>query len=157
MQQIDVLALFCCWIHNDYSTCGLMKSTYECLLFKLKIHIITPKIKFWGGNMSGVDLNGIGKRIQERRKQLGFTQEHLAEMMNVSIQMVSNLERGNKAIRIDNLINLSQILDISTDYILTGKETADDIQALTSRIAQLPDRDRKMVKMLVDYCLNDNL
>lgn len=106
--------------------------------------------------MSEVDLNGIGKRIQNRRKQLMFTQEQLAEMMNVSIQMVSNLERGNKAIRIDNLINLSQILDISTDYILTGKETKDDISALTSRISQLPVKDRKMIEMLIEYCLTEN-
>lgn len=106
--------------------------------------------------MSKVDLIGIGKRIQNRRKQQGYTQEQLAEMMNVSIQMVSNLERGNKAIRIDNLINLSQILDISTDYILTGKETTDDIEALTSRVSQLPIKERKMIEMLVDYCLTEN-
>ena len=86
-----------------------------------------------------------------------FTQEQLADMMNVSIQMVSNLERGNKAIRIDNLINLSQILDISTDYILTGKETSDDIEALTAKIAHLPDKDRKMIAMLVEYCLRENM
>ena len=77
-------------------------------------------------------------------------------MMDVSIHMVSNLERGNKAIRIDNLINLSHILDISTDYILTGKATADDNEALTARIAQLPLKDRKMVEMLVEYCLTEN-
>ena len=106
--------------------------------------------------MNEADLTGIGKRIQIRRKQQGYTQEQLAEMMNVSIQMVSNLERGNKAIRIDNLINLSQILDISTDYILTGKETTDDIQALTARIAQLPEKERKMVKRLVEFYLTDN-
>lgn len=76
-------------------------------------------------------------------------------MMNVSIQMVSNLERGNKAIRIDNLINLSRILDVSTDYILTGKETTEDIQVLTSRIAQLPEKERKMLEMLVDFYMDD--
>lgn len=107
--------------------------------------------------MSEADLTGIGKRIQNRRKQLMLTQEQLAEMMNVSIQMVSNLERGNKAIRIDNLINLSQILDISTDYILTGKETSEDMDALTSRIANLPAKDRKMIEMLVDYCLTEKM
>ena len=106
--------------------------------------------------MNEVDLNSIGKRIQSRRKHQGYTQEQLAEMMNVSIQMVSNLERGNKAIRIDNLIRLSQILDVSTDYILTGKATADDDEALTSRIAQLSMKDRKMVEMVVDYCLTEN-
>lgn len=105
--------------------------------------------------MADVDLRSIGKRIQECRKKQGFTQEQLADQMNVSIQMVSNLERGNKAIRIDNLINLSRILDISTDYILTGKESKEDIQALASNITQLPERDRKMVKMLIEYCLAD--
>ena len=105
--------------------------------------------------MSEIDLNGIGKRIQNRRKQQGYTQEQLAEMMNVSIQMVSNLERGNKAIRIENLINLSQILDISTDYILTGKATTDDVDALTARFAKLPAKDRRMVEMLIEYCLTE--
>lgn len=98
----------------------------------------------------------IGKRIQNRRKQQGLTQEQLADMMNVSIQMVSNLERGNKAIRIDNLINLSKILDISTDYILTGKETVNDIQYMTSRIERLSDKDRKMIGLLIDYCVSED-
>ena len=107
--------------------------------------------------MVDADLYGIGRRIQSRRKQLGFTQEYLADRMNVSIQMVSNLERGNKAIRIDNLINLSEILDISTDYILTGKETVEDLQSLTCRIGQLSARDRRLVEALVDQCLNENI
>lgn len=71
--------------------------------------------------MADVELTEMGRRIQLRRKQQGLTQEQLADRMNVSIQMISNLEHGNKAIRIDNLINLSQILDVSTDYILTGQ------------------------------------
>lgn len=99
------------------------------------------------------DLKEMGKRIQNRRKQQGYTQEQLADMMNVSIQMVSNLERGNKAIRIDNLINLCESLDISADYILTGKENAADISALAARISQLTDKDQKMIEMLVEYCL----
>lgn len=99
-----------------------------------------------------VDLIAIGLRIQTRRKQLGLTQEKLADMMNVSIQMVSNLERGNKAIRIDNLIRLSEILNVSTDYILTGKHTADDQLTLTSKMEQLTDRDRKLVELIVEYC-----
>lgn len=132
-------------------------SICKCLLFNLKVHIIILKFKMWGKSMSEVDLCGIGRRIQNRRKQLMFTQEQLAEMMNVSIQMVSNLERGNKAIRIDNLINLSHILDISTDYILTGKTTSNDNEALSARIAELPPKDRKMIEMMVEYCLTENV
>lgn len=102
--------------------------------------------------MNEIELIAIGKRIQNRRKQLGYTQEQLAEMMNVSVQMVSNLERGNKAIRIDNLINISQIMNISTDYILTGKQNQQDISNLSEQISSLSPKDRKMIALLVDYC-----
>lgn len=101
------------------------------------------------------DLKEIGKRIQNRRKQQGYTQEQLAEMMNVSIQMISNLERGNKSIRIDNLINLCHILQVSTDYILTGKESSRNLSSLSQRMSQLSEKDQKMIAMLIEYCLTD--
>ena len=132
-------------------------SIYKCLLLNLKIHIIIPQFNRWSNNMNEVDLIAIGKRIQKLRKQRGYTQEDLAEMMNVSIQMISNLERGMKAIRIDNLINLSRILDVSTDYILTGKETTEDISALTAHISNLSPKDRKTIELLVAHFLSDNL
>lgn len=103
-----------------------------------------------------VDLVEIGKRIQGRRKQMGLTQEQHADKMDVSIQMVSNLERGNKSIRIENLIKLSEILNISTDYILTGKETTEDMQGLTEQMASLYQKERKMMKLLMDFCLSEN-
>lgn len=106
--------------------------------------------------MADVNLIEIGRRIQARRKQQGLTQEQLADRMNVSIQMVSNLERGNKAIKIENLVNLCQILNVSTDYILTGKETQNDFHALTEHIQKLSQTNRKMIEMLVDYCIEEN-
>ena len=74
--------------------------------------------------------------------------------MNVSIQMVSNLERGNKAIKIENLLKISEILDMSTDYILTGKHTEKDVNAFLTRVSKLSDNDYKMIDMLIEYCLN---
>ena len=105
--------------------------------------------------MDHCNLAEIGKRISERRKWMGLTQEQLAEQMDVSIQMISNLERGIKAIRIDNLIRLSQILHISTDYILTGQPTDRDLHALAEQIARLPEDKRKMIEVLVAYCLQE--
>lgn len=105
--------------------------------------------------MDNFNLARIGKRISERRKLMGLTQEQLAEQMDVSIQMISNLERGVKAIRIDNLIRLSQILKISTDYILTGKQTTDDMDTLADQISQLEEDKRKMIEVLVAYCLQE--
>ncbi len=66
-------------------------------------------------------LKEIGLRIHEHRKALALTQEELAERMEVSIQMISNLELGKKAIRPENLVKLCDVLNVSADYILRGK------------------------------------
>lgn len=106
--------------------------------------------------MKTQELKDIGVRIAARRKELNLTQEQVAERMNVSIQMISNIERGNKAIKIDNLVRLCHVLKTSTDYILTGKRTGGDFDTLTEKISRLTDSDYKMIEMLVDYRLNDN-
>ena len=104
--------------------------------------------------MTSNELKAIGKRISDRRKQLNLTQEQIAEEMNVSIQMVSNLERGNKAIRIENLIKISGILDVSTDYILLGSHNEKDIGSAARNLSLLSEIDYKMIEMLIEYCLN---
>ena len=86
-----------------------------------------------------------------------YTQEYVADMMDVSIQMISNLERGNKSIRIENLIKLCQILDVSTDYILTGNEKHLDNAALTENISHLSPKAKKMIAVLVEHCISDNI
>ncbi len=105
--------------------------------------------------MEKEELKIIGNRIVNRRKKLHLTQEQIAEYMNVSIQMVSNLERGNKAIKIENLIKLCDILKTSADYILTGKHTNTDIEQLTDKISKLNESDYKMIEMIIDYRLED--
>ncbi len=101
--------------------------------------------------MSHCDLGEIGNRISTRRKQLGFTQEQLANMMDVSVQMISNLERGVKAIRIENLIKLSEILKVSTDYILTGKDNIQDVQSLTEQILGLMPSDKRLIELIINH------
>ena len=101
-------------------------------------------------------LKEIGQRISNKRKALGLTQEQLAEKMDVSIQMISNLERGNKAIKIENLIKLSDILQVSTDYILLGKYVSADNEQLFKKINALNPREYKIVTELIDYCTENN-
>jgi transcriptional regulator with XRE-family HTH domain len=100
-------------------------------------------------------LKEIGARISERRREVGLTQEKLAEQMDVSVQMVSNLERGNKAIRIDNLMKLCEILDISSDYILTGTRSQDDISAAARNLSRLSERDFKLMELLIERMANE--
>lgn len=65
-------------------------------------------------------LREMGTRINFVRKNLKITQEQLAEKMEVSVQMISNLELGKKAIRPENLVKLCSVLGVSADYLLRG-------------------------------------
>lgn len=96
----------------------------------------------------------IGNRISKKRKQLNLTQEVLAEKMNVSVQMISNLERGNKSIKIENLLKLCEILNVSTDYILKGKLIDSDKEEAFTKLLKLNKQDYKMIEMLIDFCIN---
>lgn len=62
----------------------------------------------------------IGKFIQTRRKEKGFTQKMLAEKLNVSYQAVSKWENGETLPDTALLIDLSNILGTSVDLILRG-------------------------------------
>ena len=57
-----------------------------------------------------VDL-AIGKRIQQRRKEIGLTAENLAEQIGVSQQQFSRYERGATKINVSHLVNIAVILD----------------------------------------------
>ncbi|MGI5896143.1 MAG: helix-turn-helix domain-containing protein [Oscillospiraceae bacterium] len=68
----------------------------------------------------------MGGRIRAIRKKVGLTSEQLANMMDISIQFLSDVERGKKSFSYENLIKLCRILRVSSDYILLGAEKSDE-------------------------------
>ncbi len=66
-------------------------------------------------------------RLQELRKKYGYSQEQLSEMLGVSRQAVSKWESGQTTPDINNLMKLSEIYNVSTDYLLFGKENVPQI------------------------------
>ncbi len=94
-------------------------------------------------------LRDIGKRIHSRRKELHITQERLAEKMEVSVQMISNLEQGKKAIRPENLVKLCNVLDISADYILMGVRSNYELSCFSEKYSMLSPEQQNLVEMLV--------
>ncbi len=95
-------------------------------------------------------LREIGARIHARRKEMGFTQEMLAEKMEVSVQMISNLELGKKAIRPENLIKLCHVLQVSSDSILTGTRSERELAHFADVYAGLSPEDQLLVEALCE-------
>ena len=74
----------------------------------------------------------ITERLQNLRKEHGYSQEQLADELGVSRQAVSKWERGEASPDTDNLIALARLYGITVDEVLFEKperipeETADE-------------------------------
>ncbi len=74
----------------------------------------------------------LADKIIELRKKSGWSQEELAEKMNVSRQSVSKWEGAQSVPDMERILRLSEIFGVSTDYLLK-----DDLESMDS--AALPD------------------
>lgn len=68
-------------------------------------------------------------RLYQLRKQKGFSQEELANRLNVSRQTISKWEVGDSTPDMEKLIAISDLFNVSLDNLITGKE--DELQITT--------------------------
>ena len=95
--------------------------------------------------MAKVDLAAIGQRIQNQRLALGFTQQFVYEQLDISQNHYSRIENGRAGMSFDILLRLSEILEVSTDYILTGKIETSDRLELIETYKQLTPKQRHYI------------
>ena len=75
-----------------------------------------------------MDWLALGKRIRERRLELGYTQEKLAELVEVSPSFIGTIERADKIPGLTTMAKLARCLDVSLDYLVFGTSTICDKQ-----------------------------
>ncbi|EEK70138.1 hypothetical protein bcere0007_54110 [Bacillus mycoides] len=64
--------------------------------------------------------SGYGKRIKELRNIKNWTQKELAKNIDVTSQVVSNWEREYTSPNHEDLLKMSKLFQVTTDYILLG-------------------------------------
>lgn len=75
--------------------------------------------------MQYYDKKAAGKRIKEIRLRAGMTQCRLAEKLDyASERQLQRIESGETSCSVDKLMEIAQILEVSTDYILFGQRKA---------------------------------
>ncbi len=66
----------------------------------------------------------IGRRIRQRRTELGLTQPDLAEVLNVSCAQVQKYENGTNKIAASTLHQVAGYLEVSAGYFFEGASSA---------------------------------
>lgn len=104
-----------------------------------------------------MDAKAVGRRIKAKREQENMTQEFLAELINVSPNHISVIERGVKIPRLDTFVAIANALEVSADELLidvVAQSTVNAASELSSAIENLPQADRlrilKAIRTLVE-------
>ncbi len=102
------------------------------------------------------DFDIIGKRIKNVREAKGMTQEQLASRSGIVIKHLSNIECGQSGISLATLIEIAEVLDVSTDYLLLGKEPQHTM--LSNAFKDLGARERYYLEQIISnyiHCFRD--
>ena len=88
----------------------------------------------------------IGKRIRARREEQNMTREQLAEAADVSVRFLTCVENGQSGISVDTLKKVAVALDISTDYLVLGRNRAKIPQDIADEIARIPESHQELLR-----------
>ncbi|WP_411816424.1 helix-turn-helix domain-containing protein [Hyphococcus sp. DH-69] len=67
----------------------------------------------------------VGRRLRQRRRLLGLTQEKLAQAVDIRFQQIQKYESGSNRISASRLWSLSKALDVSISYFFEGMNGAE--------------------------------
>ena len=74
-----------------------------------------------------MDRKNLGTRIRQERLQMNLTQEQLAETVGVSCTYIGLIERGERSVTLEKLVQISNVLHVSIDYLLSDSiQVTDD-------------------------------
>ena len=97
-------------------------------------------------------LKTIGKKIKNTRLSLKFTQEYVSENIEISIDLLRNIENGRNIGSIPTLLNLCNFLKISPNYLFSDlldfqEDTLDT--TLISYIKRFSKEDKELLKEII--------
>jgi len=98
------------------------------------------------------ELKSMGDKLKSKRVRLGYTQEKIAELTNISYSTYSKIENAIQSPSLDTLIRISVVLDISIDYLIFGNEYDKKCHTdFSDIITLLHNADTKQIAMFVIY------
>lgn len=103
------------------------------------------------------NLTDIGERIRCKRTELSLTQQEIYERLDISQNHYSRIENGHTGMSFEILLGLSELLNLSTDYILTGRLDGASSNAFLDCYNGLNDRQKSYIEKHMRLFVESNL
>ena len=78
-------------------------------------------------------------RIRKAREDAGYTREKFAELLDVSVSYMAEVERGRTGVSLKTLKAICNLLGLSADYLIFGEESDAD-KAMIAKLHRLDDQ-----------------
>ncbi|MCL2254461.1 MAG: helix-turn-helix transcriptional regulator [Lachnospiraceae bacterium] len=105
-----------------------------------------------------MDYSYIGMRIKKHREKRGLSQAKFAEIVNLSDDYISKIERGDRLPKLPPFIEILNALDVSADEILfevLERSYESRIAEYVERIGNLSKKEQERIFNILDVCLRD--
>ena len=92
------------------------------------------------------------ERLRSYRKELGLSQDYISKLLDVSRTTITAIESGERKVSSDELRLFSEIYGVSSDEILTGRQTFDsDTKMFARTFSTLSENDKREIMYLIDF------
>lgn len=81
--------------------------------------------------MYAMDFAQVGANIQKQLDIKGMTQQSLADALQISKQVMNKIIKGSKAINVNELAKIAEVLNTSTDELLTVSNESVSAESLS--------------------------
>lgn len=96
----------------------------------------------------------IGTNIQRARERAGYTQEKLSEILSITPNHMSAIERGASGVSLEALRKICRLLGVSADYVIFGDfAPRDDIAAYAEQLAKVKPKYQPQLKKVLSAFL----
>lgn len=92
------------------------------------------------------------ERIRKAREDAGYTREQFAELLDVSVSYLAEVERGRTNVSLKTLVKICNLLGLSADYLLFD-QSRDSDELLLEKLHRLDAKYLPLVTDLINSLL----
>lgn len=94
----------------------------------------------------------MGLRLRQERMRMNYTQEQVAEILNMSTAYYGKIERGVHGLSLQKLLLINQKPNVDITYLITGQEKTDF--PFEYYLNKCPKDKRYDLEQILRYALN---
>lgn len=105
-----------------------------------------------------MELRDIGKRIRQKRIEHSWSQEELAEKVNLSPAYIGMIERGEKIPKLETFIKIVNVLNVTSDELLADVLNQGYViktSIYMDAIEKLSDNEKRRLYRIIDAFLEN--